>query len=348
MVLFLIKMTFRLLRQRSSHMTGVYLLIIIVLLGMSAFFSGSETALMAISRMRLRRLRENRPRMVKLVERMLRRPEHLIGTILLGNNLVNVAMTALATSLAIAVWGENGIIYVTIVLTLVILVFAETTPKVYAKYYNERVSFLSAPVLKFLIYALRPVILVVTWFSNFLLLLVGVNVRKAKRPLVTEADIKAAISMSWEDQTIPEDEKKMLSRVFTFDDKTVESIMLPKEQMMTLEAETPVEKVIETVKDTGFTRIPITENEEIIGILYAKDLFKLPLGEENISIREILRPPYLIPAERKIHLQLQDFKVKRLHQAVVVDSNGGVIGLVTLEDVLEELVGHIEDESDPI
>ena len=153
-------------------------IIIIVLLFFSAFFSGSETALMAVSRLRLRHIAKTKPRRAKVVEQMLQKPERLIGTILLGNNMVNVAMSALATAVAVSLWGEKGIAYVTGVLTLAILMFAEITPKVYAKYFNERVSLISAPTLKVIMVVMTPVVISVTFLANKLLLLGGVDVTK--------------------------------------------------------------------------------------------------------------------------------------------------------------------------
>jgi len=328
--------------------TEIYILIVLFLLVLSAFFSGSETALMAVSRLRLRHLRETRPRRTQLVESILKKPNRLIGTILVGNNLVNVAMTAIATSLAINLWGQRGVVYVTVALTLLILLFAEITPKVYAKYFNERVSFLSAPVLGFLMVAFAPVIAVITWLSEKLLRILGVDLSKFKRPPFTEAEIKAAIAMSWEDKTISDEEHKLLSRVFSFDDKTVESIMVPKNKMTTIDVDTAIKKIISTIRKTGYSRIPVTKGErgDIIGFLHAKDLFKLPLEKKNASVKGILRPAYFIPAERMIDDQLRDFKAEKLHQAIVLDNDGNVAGLLTLEDVLEELVGHIEDETD--
>jgi len=149
----------------QAHLIYI-LILLVVLLGLSAFFSGSETALMAISRLRLRHLAEKRPRRAGIVERILKKPEKLIGTILLGNNLVNVAMSAIATAIAISIWGERGIVYVTVALTIVILIFAEITPKVYAKYFNERISFITAPILNVIMSIFNPVVVAVTYISK--------------------------------------------------------------------------------------------------------------------------------------------------------------------------------------
>ena len=324
------------------------IIVLFVLLGFSAFFSGSETALMAISKLRLGHLAETMPVRVKLVERILKKPERLIGTILLGNNLVNVAMSAIATALAISFWGERGIIYVTLVLTLIILVFAEITPKVYAKYFNERVSLLTAPALNAIMTLFNPVVVVVTYITNKILLLIGVDVTRIKKPLFSEAEVLTCIKMATDEGTITTEEKKMLSRVFTLNDKTVGEVMVPRKNMTLLHIDTPKKKIMQTIVKTGHTRFPVStgSDSEIVGFIHSKDFFKLIGAQKPISIRKILRPAYFVPADKKIDVQLRSFKAKRLHQAIVLDSEGRVTGLVTLEDILEELVGSIRDEHD--
>jgi putative hemolysin len=324
------------------------IVVLFILLGFSAFFSGSETALMAISKLRLGHLAETMPVRVKLVERILKKPERLIGTILLGNNLVNVAMSAIATVLAISFWGERGIIYVTVVLTLIILVFAEITPKVYAKYFNERVSLLIAPVLNVIMTLFNPVVVVVTYITNKILLLIGVDVTTIKQPLFSEAEVLTCIKMATDEGTITTEEKKMLARVFTLNDKTIGEVMVPKKNMTLLHIDTPKEKIMQTIVKTGHTRFPVSTggDSKIVGFIHSKDFFRLLSAQKPISIRKILRPAYFVPADKKIDVQLRSFKAKRLHQAIVLDSEGKVAGLVTLEDILEELVGSIRDEHD--
>jgi Mg2+/Co2+ transporter CorB len=301
---------------------------LIVLLGFSAFFSGSETALMAITRLRLKHLAKTKPRRARLVERVLEKPERLIGTILLGNNLVNVAISAIATAVAISIWGDRGIVYATGVLTLVILIFAEITPKVYAKYFNERVSFVTAPILNVIMVLFDPIVRVVTFTSKKLLFIIGVDVSKMKRLLMSEEEIHTCIQMGWDDGAITAEESKMLSRVFRLDDKTVGQVMVPKEKMIMLDSEASAEEIYRIILDTGHTRFPVRKgrDEEIIGFIHAKDLFHFMDQKKTGSIK--------------------DFQNKRLHQAVVLDSEGEVTGLITLEDILEELVGSIQDEHD--
>jgi putative hemolysin len=327
----------------------IYMLILlVVLLGFSAFFSGSETALMAISRLRLRHLAETKPRRAGLVERILKKPEKLIGTILLGNNLVNVAMSAIATAIAISIWGDRGIVYVTAVLTLVILIFAEISPKVYAKYSNERISFITAPILNVIMIILNPVVVAVTYVSNKVLLLTGVDVSRIKRPLMTEEEIQTCIKMGLDEGAITAEERTMLSRVFTLNDKSVGEIMVPKEKMTALDFNASIAELSRTIMKTGYSRFPVKKGNdlEIVGFVHGKDILRYMDRKKPGSLKKLVRPPYFVPADKKIDAQLRNFQTRKLHQAVVLDKQGKVAGLITLEDILEELVGSIQDEHD--
>ena len=321
---------------------------LVVLLGLSAFFSGSETALMALSRLRLRHLAETKPKRANIVEHILKEPERLIGTILLGNNLVNVAMSAIATVIAISIWGVRGIAYVTAVLTLVILIFAEITPKVYAKYFNERISFITAPVLNVIMAILNPVVVVVIYISTKVLAMIGVDVSKIKRPLMTEEEIQTCIKMGWDEGAITAEERKMLSRVFTLNDKTVGQVMVPKEKMAVLDLNASITELTKNIVKTGYSRFPVKKGDdlEIVGFVHGKDILRFLNRKKPRSLKKIMRPPYFVPADRKIGAQLRSFQEKKLHQAVVLDNDGKVAGLITLEDMLEELVGSIQDEHD--
>ena len=331
----------------QAHLISM-LILLVVLLGFSAFFSGSETALMAISRLRLRHLAETKPRRAGIVERLLKKPEKLIGTILLGNNLVNVAMSAVATALAISIWGDKGIVYVTAVLTLVILIFAEITPKVYAKYFNERISFIAAPVLNVLMAIVNPVVVAVTYISNRVLLLIGVDVSSIKRPLMSEEEIQTCIKMGWDEGAITAEERTMLSRVFTLNDKTVGQVMVPREKMAVLDFNASITELSKTIIKTGYSRFPVKKGDdlEIVGFVHGKDILRYMDRKKRGSLKKLVRPPYFVPADKKIDAQLRGFQARKLHQAVVLDKEGKVAGLITLEDILEELVGSIQDEHD--
>jgi putative hemolysin len=322
--------------------------LLVILLAVSAFFSGSETALMAVSKIRLKHLTETMPVRVRFVEKVLKNPEKLIGTILLGNNLVNVGMSALATAFAISIWGEKGIVYVTFVLTFVILIFAEITPKVFAKYFNEPVSLFVAPLFNVIMVVFNPLIIGVTYISTKLLWLLGIDVGKLKRPLFTESEVITCIKMARDDGSITDEERKMLSRVFTLNDKSVMEVMVPKEKMIVLHENDSLKDAAATIIKTGFSRFPVSRGKKfnIVGFVHAKDILSLTGKKESTSIKSLIRPALFIPFDKKIDTQLRSFQEERLHQAVVLDDKGNVMGLITLEDIVEELVGAIKDEYD--
>jgi putative hemolysin len=325
-----------------------FLILIVLLLGCSAFFSGSETALMTVNRIRLRQTGKKHIRGVRMVEGILEKPERLIGTILLGNNLVNVAMSAIATFLAIRWWGDSGVIYVTVVLTILILIFAEITPKVYARYHSERISVLTAPVLKGMMTIVQPVTTAVTWVVQKLLLVLDIDISKMKRTIMTEAEVKTAINIGWEDGSITADEKEMLSKIFALNDKSVADVMIPKKRMVTLRSDYTIDQALRTIKRNGYSRYPVRKgkSQEIIGFIHAKDLLGKKGHKKLNSLKKLIRPGYYIPEDKKISAQLRHFKGRNLHQAIALNENGDVTGLITLEDILEQMVGSIEDEFD--
>jgi putative hemolysin len=324
------------------------LILIILLLGCSAFFSGSETALMTVSRIRLRNASKKHSRGVKIVEGVLVRPERLIGTILFGNNLVNVAMTAIATVLAIKWWGDNGVIYVTVFLTILILIFAEITPKVYARYHSERISLITAPVLKGMMTIFQPVTTGVTWVVQKLLLVLDIDITKTKRMVMTETEVKTAINIGWEDGSITAEEKEMLSKIFTLNDVSVADVMVPRKRMVTLRSDYTIDQALRTIKRNGYSRYPVRKgkSQEIIGFIHAKDLLGKKGHKKLNSMKKLIRPVYYVPEDKKISAQLRHFKGRKLHQAIALNEKGDVTGLLTLEDILEEMVGSIEDEFD--
>lgn len=324
------------------------IIILLVLLGFSAFFAGSETAFMAVSRIRLRQMEKKQPKRVKTVEGILKKPESLIGAILLGNNLVNIAMSAIATAVAISLWGDAGIVYVTVALTVIILIFADITPKVYAKYNADRISVITAPALRIIMIIFRPVVFVLTYIAQKLLLLTGIDITKTKRELVTEAEVKTLIDIGWEEGAITDAEKRMLSRVFTLNDKTVSDIMVPENSVATLSTDDSINRALEIIDKYKYSRYPVRKGKdrEIAGYIHVKDLLGKAGTEKLSSMKTLIRPAYFVPEDRKIDRQLKGFQRERLHQAVVLDAKGEVAGIVSLEDILEQMVGSIEDEHD--
>ena len=195
---------------------------------------------------------------------------------------------------------------------------------------------------------LNPFVTAVTYVSNKLLLLIGVDVSKIKRPLMTEAELQTCIKMGWDEGAITEEEKKLLTRVFTLNDKSVGDIMVSSNEIEIIDADSSVENIQDIILRTGHSRFPVKKGDDlnITGFIHAKDMFILAGGKKSGSIKDIIRPAYFVPEDKKIDALLRGFQRKKLHMAVVLDNHGTMSGLITLEDVLEELVGSIRDEHD--
>jgi Mg2+/Co2+ transporter CorB len=321
------------------------LLVLGVLILLSGFFSGSETAMMAVNRLRLRHLAKGDSR-AETAQRILEEPEKLIGTLLLCNNLVNVALSALGTALAIAFLGEEGVLYATFAITLVLLIFAEITPKTIAAYHADWIAVVISPVLRVSISSLYPVVRLLSFISHRLIVLLHLQKREKGEQLTGE-EIQSLIEVSGEHGTLESDQQSMLLGVLRLDATMVRDVMVPMADVTSLQEDAELDHVLEVVRRTEFSRYPVYRERpsEIVGFVHVRDLIGFT-PESPFSLRKILRKPYFVPEIRSIRQQLTDFQAQRAHLSFVVDEYGGVVGLVTLEDVLEEIVGDIEDEHD--
>ena len=322
------------------------LLGLIFLIASSAFFSGSETALMAVDRWRIRHL-SRKGRRARLVEKTLKEPEKLIGTILLGNNLVNVAASALATAIAIKLVGEEGVIWSTLIMTLLILLFAEITPKTVAAYYPEQMSILIVQPIYVLIRLLYPIVRVLSAVSNKLIALLRLE-KSGVEPILGIEEITAMIQVGAEEGVLKKRDEEMLQAVLALDRIPVESVMLPTRDVVAFEIDTGYEEVMVKVKESEFSRYPVYQESksEVSGFVHIKDLFKWTGTPGQFSLKRIMRRASYVPEGKSLRQQLVDFQKSRIHLAFVVDEYGEVVGIVCLEDILEEIVGEIEDEHD--
>jgi len=314
--------------------------ILLVLIVLSGFFSSSETALFSISKARARHLAKEGGKTNQLIKKMKEDPHRLLSTILIGNNLVNIGASALATAITIDLVSNNAVGIATGVMTFLILVFGEIFPKSVATRNNVLVAKATIIPLFWLSILFYPLIL----FLNFIPRLTG---RIKHKPRVTEQELLTFVEVVEEEGEIKEEEKELIHNIFEFDDTNVSEIMSPRADMFTVEAgaELDLEKIVES----GFTRIPVIEKDidHVVGILNIKDLF-LQYAKDNlpIDVRKIMQPPYFVPENKKLDSLLQAFKRRKQHMAIVVDEHGGISGLITLEDALEEIVGEITDETD--
>ncbi len=325
---------------------------IVFLLALSAFFSGSETALTAASRPLMHTLEHDGNRKAALVNKLRDDQERLIGAILLGNNLVNILASALATGILISVFGQAGIAYATLGMTLLVLVFAEILPKTFALRTADKTAPAIAPMVNFFVTLLAP-------FSKTLSILVSGLLRLfdvktiANDENSTEAELLGAIALHEGPDTAVKQERAMLRSVLDLDDVQVSEIMTHRKDVIALDASLPVENLIQQVVDSPYTRIPIWQEnpDEIIGVVHVKALLRIFWAHDGnmqkINIMNEIADPWFIPEQTLLMDQLEAFRERREHFALVVDEYGSFLGIVTLEDILEEIVGDIDDEHDP-
>ncbi len=315
--------------------------ILIVLLMLSGFFSSAETALFSISKTRARHLAKKEARSYKLIKQMKDDPHRLLSTILIGNNVVNVGSSAMATSLAMQMFPHNAVGIVTGVMTFLILVFGEVFPKSVA----TRNNVLIARMVIYPVYWLSLLFMPVIVMLNFIPKLTG----KIKQPTtLTEEDLKTFVEAVEEEGEIKEEEKEFIENIFEFDDTNASEIMTPRTDMFVIDINEPLD--LKAIADSGFTRIPVVDDDldHVIGVINIKDLFMHQVTSDGkIDIRKLMRPAYFVPENKKLDKLLHQFKKSKNHLAIIVDEHGGVAGLISLEDLLEEIVGEIRDETDP-
>lgn len=328
------------------------IILIVILLVLSAFFSGSETALTAASRARIRFLANEGSKSAKRVEVLKDQPERLIGGILLGNNLVNILASAMATSVMIRFFGETGVVYATIAMTTLVLIFAEVMPKTYAISRPDRMAVFVAPAIQMVVLVLSPVVLLVQRIVRFTLNTFGIDVSEKDDFLAPHEVIRSTIELHAQEGGIFKEHRDMLGSILDLDDVTVEDVMVHRKNIMMIDAEQPAEAIVKQLIEAPFTRIPLykEDHDEIIGILHAKDVLRAlsnPGAQaENLDINEIMSEPWFVPDTSTLREQLNAFIERKAHFALVVDEYGALMGLITLEDILEEIVGDITDEHD--
>lgn len=314
--------------------------LLIVLLILSGFFSSSETALFSISKTKARHLAKSGDKAFALINKMKENPHNLLTTILIGNNLANVAAAALATSISIGLFSNYAIGLATAVMTFLILAFGEVLPKSIA----TRNNILIARITIFPIYWLSFLFFPILVFLNFIPKLTG---KIKKPPSMTEEELMTFVEAVEEEGEIKEQEKELIHNIFEFDDTKTSEIMTPRADMFVIDADEPVQ--IEQIIKSGYSRIPVIEgdSDHVVGILHLKDLFMHRINSDTqIEVRKIMDQPYFVPENKKLDRLLHQFQKRKRHLAIVIDEHGGVAGLITLEDALEEIVGEIRDETD--
>lgn len=319
------------------------LLLLMVLVVLSSFFSGSEAALLSIGRAKVRALKESGKRGAWCLEHLKRHPKKLIITILIGNNIVNVLLPVLATVVATHQFGDHVLGIVTGILTLILLIFGEIIPKNVGQLYSERFSLIAAPILYGLSYVLFPVVWVFEKLSDLM-------VSKKSHDPITEDEVLAMVSLGAEGGAIEQEERELIENVLEFTDTTAEQVMIPRIDMEVMEGTTTLGEAVEFFISHTHSRIPVYQEniDQITGIITIKQTLKSwRQYEEDKLIKNLeLKTPLFVPITKKIADIFRMFQQSRMHMAIVVDEHGGTAGIITMEDILEEVFGEITDESD--
>ena len=331
---------------------GITLGAILGLLVISAFFSGSETALTAASRARLHALEQDGNAHARIVNRLLLSRERLIGAILLGNNLANIAASALATTLFISLFGDAGVAYATLVMTVLVVVFAEVLPKTYAIVNPDRMALAVAPIVRALVAVLAPVTAAMQFLVRHTLRLFGAVVSDDAEVLSAHEELRGAIELHHKEGGVVKLDRDMLGGVLDLRELTVSDIMVHRTKMDAIDIELPIEQLVDAALKSSHTRLPLWrgEREEIVGILHARPLLRALRDSRGdvskIDVMSLATPPWFVPDTTTLKDQLNAFLKRKAHFAIVVDEYGEVMGLLTLEDIIEEIVGEITDETD--
>ncbi|MDH3894097.1 MAG: HlyC/CorC family transporter [Chromatiales bacterium] len=316
--------------------------LLVFLLLLSAFFSSSETALMTLNRYRLRHQARAGNRSAKLIETLLSRPDRLIGLILLGNNLVNIFAASLTTIIAIRIGGDSAIAAGALILTVVILIFAEVTPKTLAALQPERVAKPAAYVYYPLLKLTYPVVWLLNAISNGILLLLGVSPKKLSGDALSQEELRTVVMEA--SSLIPRRHKRMLLSILDLENVAVDDVMVPRNEIVGLDLDNSIDEILSQLQSSPHTRLPLyRENlDNILGIVHIRKLARLLTSGrlDRDSLCDLAREPYFVPEGTPLHVQLVNFQASKRRYALVVDEYGDIQGLVTLEDILEEIVGE--------
>lgn len=322
-----------------------YILSIVILVMLSAFFSATETAFTSLSRIKIKNMANDDVRNADLVLRLEEKYDQLLSTILIGNNIANIGMTAIATVMFIKIYGNVGATISTVVMTVVVLIFGEITPKNIAKDKAESFALFAAPLVNILMYLLLPL----NWIFSMWKKLVGVLFKTNKEPVFTEDELLTIVDEAKNVGSIGEEQSVLISNAIEFNDLEAIDVITPRVDMVALELGTPTEEIGKTFKDTGLSRLPVYEDDldNIIGVLNQKDFHNYVVAE-GLNVEQFIKPVAYVAESIKAAVLLKNMQRKKTHIAIIVDEYGGTTGLVTMEDIIEELVGKIYDEHDAV
>jgi Mg2+/Co2+ transporter CorB len=321
---------------------GLLFSILVALIFLSAFFSGSETGMMTLNRYRLKHLQKQRHRGAMRAGKLLARPDRLIGLILIGNNLVNIFASAIATIIAIRLWGDAGVYIATGALTLVILIFGEITPKTFAALHPERVAFPTSLILLPLMKILYPLVALVNYITNGMMRIFGIDPAKHNDSHISADELRTIVTDA--SQHIPARHRELLLNILDLEHVSVDDIMVPRSEVYGIDLDDSDEEILLRIQTSAHTRLPVWRDDinNIVGVLHMRNISRVIQkdGLDRAALEREMDKPYFIPEITPLHTQLMNFQKKKMPLAVVVDEYGEVMGLVALEDILEEIVGE--------
>lgn len=325
----------------------VQLVVLVILLVSSAFFSASETALMAISKIDARHMVDQNIKNAKIVSKLVEDPNKLLGAILVGNNIVNIGASSLATVIATDLFQSAGAGIATGVMTILVLIFGEITPKSLSTQKTHEVACFVARPISILVTIFNPLVKVLMFISNLIIRIFGGKIDTSK-PFITTDELKTIVTVSHEEGVLEQEEKEMIYNVFGFGDSYTKDVMIPRTDMIAVDANATYEEIIDLYKQEQFSRMPVYQesHDNIIGVIYMKDLLLKQFSPKDFVMSDFLRDVYFVHEFKRIDELFKEMRSKKIGMAIVVDEYGGTSGIVTLEDLIEEIVGDIDDEYD--
>jgi len=322
------------------------IIVLIVLVIFSFFFSASETSLIGLSKIRLRHMLSRGVKRAQSIQRLIGNMDKLIVAILVGNNFTNIAMSAIVAGIFLDIFGHKwGILLATLCTSAFVLIFLEITPKVLAIKHTEKTALFTAPIMEVFIKIFNPIIMFFRGISNIVLKFLGIASAK-KSPLITKEELRLMIEIGKEEGFVTEKEGKMLHRIFEFGDTQVGDVMVPKEKMVATDINTAPEALLNVFVEEGHARLPVYKDsrDNIVGVIYARDLLYILRDKGLFVLSDLVHEPYYVRKTMRVNTLLEKFQSDNIQIAIVIDEHKKAVGLVTLEDLIEEIVGEIEEK----
>ncbi|MDD5561139.1 MAG: hemolysin family protein [Candidatus Omnitrophica bacterium] len=323
----------------------IIFLILLLLAAISFFFSSAETSIIGLNKVRLRHMLKKGVKRAQNVQRLVTKLDKVIAAILIGNNLVNIAISSIVTGIFVQIYGYHwGVVAATFTTTILLLIFCEVTPKIFSAKHSDKVALIAAPLMEVIVVILKPLIALFIGISNLILKIFGVEPSR-RSPLITEEELRTMIEIGKEEGVLSEEERKMLHRIFEFGDTKLSDVMVAKDNIVAVNINTGSEDLLNLFVEEGHARLPVYNGslENIVGIVYARDLLYILREKGLFLLQDLLHDACYVPGSMRVNELLKRFQTEKIQIAIVTDKDKKTLGLVTLEDLLEEIVGEIEE-----